>query len=251
MFVNNIMLSTNKTSGSSPIALDTADKSLIYYHKSETGNHNKLVAKGNFEPFFPFKDQLVYISSRRGAGKSTFCNTYIKNYVEATDGRVFIVSRFDSDPSIELPKRGMFIKLNQIQDIEMKDMKDSLIVFDDIHSTQLTPQQAKILQNFVIDVCENSRHHNLSALITSHQATNYSKTRAILNESNAFVFFPQFTNRHQIERALKVYYGLNDIQIDELFNITNSRWVMVNCINPKYILTQKEVWTFDNNKRNI
>lgn len=239
------MLSYKKSKNSIPIALDKATSDLVYINKS-IDRHNRLV--GDFEPFFPLTDQLIYISSRRGAGKSTFCNMYIKNYVEATDGRVFIISRFEEDPSIQLPQRGMFIPLDQINDLEMKDMKDSLIVFDDIHSATLTPQQSKQLQSFVIDVCENSRHFNMSALITSHQACNYQKTRAILNEANAFVFFPQFTNRHQIDRALKVYYGLNDKQIDDLFQIKDSRWVMINAVNPKYILTQTSIESFDNNK---
>ena len=75
------MLNYNKSKNSFPIAYDTGNKQLVYYHKGEK-NDSKIIASGDFEPFFPFKDQLIYIASRRGAGKSTFCNMYIKNYVD-------------------------------------------------------------------------------------------------------------------------------------------------------------------------
>jgi hypothetical protein len=235
------MLSIEKTPNSKPVAIEKKNNQLIYYKKNE--NHSRLETQTEYEPWF-FGDALVYVCGRRGSGKSTYCNIYIKNYVEATDGRVFLISRFEVDPSINLPERGMFIPIAQIENISMEDMKDSLIVFDDIHSAQLTPQQTKKLHSFILDVMENSRHFNLSSLITSHMITNYSKTRAILNECSAIVIFPAFSNNYQIERALKVYFGLTNEQISKIMNVKNSRWVQVQTVQPKFILSQKEIYTY-------
>lgn len=252
------MLSYKQTKNSRPIAINKENNELIYINKNTCSDEKRL--NGKFEPFYPLNDQLIYIVGRRGCGKSTFCNTYIKNYVEATDGRVFIISRFNSDPSINLPPRAMFVPLNELNDVNIEDFKNSLLVFDDIHNSSLTAAQTKKIHSFVLDVMENSRHHNVSALITSHMATNYSKTREILNESNAIVVYPEYSNPYQIERALKVYYGLSNDLIKYIMNtgsrwiyvnknqknimFAGSRWVYINTTKPKYIMTENEIFTY-------
>jgi len=238
------MLSYTASKQGLPMAYDTDNKKLLFIN-SDSKEKNKIETKKQFEPFYNGKDQLIYVCGRRGSGKSYFCNIYIKNYVEATDGRVFIVSRFNNDPSIVLPDRGMYLKIEDLKEVTMDDLANSLILFDDIHSAQLTAQETKFLHSYILDVMENSRHYNLSAIITSHMITNYSKTRAILNEANAIVVYPKFSNIYQIKRALKVYYGMSDVEINKVLNIENSRWVYINVVNPKYILTEKEAYFYD------
>jgi energy-coupling factor transporter ATP-binding protein EcfA2 len=236
------MLSKIHKSNAKPVAFDTGDEQLVFYSKSY-GN-KQLDAVKEFNPWW-FGDALVYVCGRRGSGKSTYCNQYIKSYTEATDGKVFFVSRFEDDPSIDLPERSMRIPISSLGDFPISDLQDSLIVFDDIHNAGLSPAEQKYLQSYILDVMENSRHFNLSCLITSHMVTNYSKTRAILNECSALVVFPSYSNNYQIERALKLYFGLSKIQIAKIMAIENSRWVQVQTIQPKFILTQKEIYTYE------
>lgn len=233
-------LSKNKTDKAIPIAIDTDDGQLIYY--SENTEINKLYSKKGFEPYH-YGDSVVYVSARRGAGKSTFCNTYIHNYVKATDGRVFLISRLEEDESIKLPERGLRIPINELVSLDMSDLKDSLMVFDDINDAKLTKQQSNFLNKFIIDVIENSRHFNISVIITSHMMANYKQTRPFLYESSAVVVYPQFSNLSQIEKVMKNYYSMSDAQIQNIFN-SSSRWVFINTITPKYVMTKNEIYTY-------
>ena len=232
--------SKNKIDKSLPIAIDKDDDQLIYYNNT-TGTE-KVISKKGFEPFY-YGDAVVYVSGRRGAGKSTFCNIYIHNYVKATDGRVFLISRLKEDESIKLPERGMRIPINEISQITMDDLKDSLIVFDDINDANLNKYETAILNKFIIDVIENSRHYNLSVIITSHMMANFKQTRPFLYESSAVVIYPQWSNLAQIEKVMRSYYSMSTTQIKDIFN-SPSRWVYVNTITPKYIMTQHEIYTY-------
>ena len=234
------MLSKTKTDKAIPIAIDKDDNQLIYY--KENNEISKLISKKGFEPYH-YGDSVLYVSARRGAGKSTFCNMYIHNYTKATDGRVFLVSRLEDDPSIKLPERGLRIPISEVIFLEMADLHDSLIVFDDINDAKLTKKQVQMLTNFITDVIENSRHFNISVIITSHMMTNYKATRPFLYESSAIVIYPQFSNLAQIEKVMKNYYSMTDQQIAEIFK-SKSRWVMVNTINPKYVLSHHEIYTY-------
>ena len=230
----------SNSSSDRPVALDSGDQKLVYYSK----NHGvqRLQAIGKFEPFY-WGDAVVYICGRRGSGKSTYANLYIKNYVKATDKRVFFMSRFEEDPSVQLPERSMRLSLEDIDEYDFHDMNDSLIVIDDINNAQLTPKQIKSVKRFIGDVIENSRHINTSIVMTSHLCSSYSSTRSILNEASSIVVYPQFSNQYFIEQCLTRYYGLKKDSINHILTITNSRWININTIEPKFILTEKEIFT--------
>lgn len=236
------MLSKEHLPKSKPIAFDTGDEQLVFFSKDGKGE-KRIKAKGDFEPWV-FGDALVYVAGKRGSGKSTFANLYIKSYTEATDGKVFLISRFEEDPSIKLPVRGLHIPIEDIDNIEIEDLSHSLVVFDDIANAQLTRKQVQQLHKFIHDVLENSRHYDTKVLITSHQVCDYSRTRAVLNECSAIVVYPQFANRYQIEQALRVYFSMKKPQIEEIMNVTDSRWVYINTVEPRFIMTQKEIWTY-------
>jgi len=221
-----------------PIAYDDGDKKLVYYNTDKGEPHLKAV--GNFRPWF-WGDAVIYVCGRRGSGKSTYCNEYIKSYVSATDGKVFFVSRFQDDPSITLPERSMRLDITDLECVELEELSNSLIVFDDIHNSSYSRQEVNYLQKFILDVIQNSRHFDLSCLITSHMISNYQKTRDILSELSALVIFPQYSTGYQIERALRVYIGLSKKQIHDIFELSGSRWVHIQVIGQKFILTQKEV----------
>ena len=220
------------------VALDTGDNQLVYYYQGKFGT-NSIDSVGEFEPFV-WGDAVTYVCGKRGSGKSTWCSMYIKNYVSATDNKVFFFSRFEDDPSITLPARSMRIPLDQLEEIELDDLRDSLVVFDDITNSTLSKKQMTFLHNFLLDLIENSRHMNINILMTSHLCSSYGKTRSILNESSALCIFPQYSNRYFIEACLKTYYGLSKPQIEHVLE-NQSRWVEVNTINPKFILDQHKI----------
>jgi hypothetical protein len=227
--------------GDLPIAFDNGDKKLVYYDPKR--GEPRLNSIGLFRPWF-WGDAVVYVSGRRGCGKSTYCNEYIKSYVNATDGKVFFISRFQDDPSITLPERSMRLDIVDLVGSELSDLTGSLIVFDDIHSSSYSKKEIQFLHSYILDVIQNSRHFNISCLITSHMISNYQKTRDILAELSALVIFPNHSTGYQITRALRVYIGLSKKQINDIFELQGTRWVHIQVIGPKFILTQKEVFGY-------
>lgn len=236
------MFSKRHRKGDVPVALDDEDNHVVYYHHGKYNPEPFESVKG-FTPWH-HGDKVCYICARRGAGKSTFCNIYMENYVEATDGRVFFISRFEDDPSIKLPERSMRLSVGDLPQVPLEELTNSLLVFDDIHSSQYTRQESNYIQSFILDAIQNSRHFNISILITSHMISNYAKTRDILNEMSSLVVFPAYSNAYQIERALKTYVGLNKEQIDDIMSISDSRWVMIQTISPKFVLTQHKIYPY-------
>ena len=205
---------------------------------------SSLVSKKGFEPFHPANgDRVYFIAAARGSGKSTWCNTYIKNYVESTDGRVFFISRFESDPSIQLPERGMRISIPDLMTLNLSDLHDSLLVFDDINDSHFSTKERAFLQNYIIDCIENSRHYNTSCLISSHQVSNYSRTRHILAEMSGLVVFPQHSTAFQVERGLRYYLGLSKQQTAEIME-NPDRWVLVQSRKPKYVMSQHRLYEY-------
>lgn len=233
-------MSLSKLKSKIPIAKDKDDKSLVYYHPEKGIAH--LISQKGYLPYH-HGDSVGYVVGRRGCGKTTFCNLYMKSYVKATKGRVFLISRLEEDPSIDLPERSMRISPDDISEIDMPDLENSLVIIDDITDAKLTKLQQNDLYNFVLDIIENSRHHNISCLITSHLPTNYAKTRAILNECSFVTIFPQYSNRYQIERMLKTYFGFKQREVNEFFS-KPSRWIQISTTMPKYILTENEVYLY-------
>lgn len=231
---------SKQPNGGHPIGFDTGDRTIVFLNPKATNGVNEMTPVGQFEPFHS-GDQIIYIAAPRGAGKSTFCNIYIRHFADATDGRVFLVSRFEEDPSITLPPRSMRLSIPDLAEVEMSDLKNSLLVCDDVHSSSFSKAQSSFLSSFIKDVIENSRHYNLSCLITSHLITDYAKTRAILNEMSAIVVYPLYGAEWQMRQALENYVGMSKPQIEKVLQ-SPDRWVMVRCRYPKYVLSNSAIY---------
>ena len=227
--------------GSYPIATDP-DGLLVTWKPNL--QQDLTPAEGEFKPYH-FGDRLVYITGRRGCGKSTYVSMYMKGFRQASDRRIFFISRLAEDDSIQLPSRSMRMNITEIEGTRVEDFQNSLMVFDDIHSASLTPKQQSFIQAFIIDALENSRHYQISLLVTSHLITNYSKTRAILNELSDLVVYPGYSNAKQIEYALTTYLGLGKPEVARVMRNTD-RWVMVHPIGDhKFVLSSHHLWSLD------
>lgn len=239
------MLSNQQHDHSIGIGIIREPREIIYYDPDQYSTKIAMIHKdGSIIPLY-HGDSLMYVSGRRGSGKSTFCSNYANMYAQNTGNRVFLISRLEYDESFQLPARGYRLTLSNLDDITLPEMANSLIIFDDITDGKLSRKETLKINSFISDVIENSRHYNISAIITSHMPSNYQKTRSILSECNFFVIFPQFSNVHQNERVLKEYFGLSDDTIDSILSEQKSRWVMISTINPKYIMTEHSVRTYN------
>ena len=226
-----------------PVALDTIDNKVVYYTPDKTQGDTVFMTDGKFEPY-PRGNEIVYITGRRGAGKSYLANIYLNNYYRAHKGkmRLFVISRFKEgeDTSLQLPERSMFLHPSDLikGDLELGDFANSVMLFDDIYDSSMDVREKKMVHSLLTDACENSRKMNIDIVITSHIPTDGLKTRHLLNEISSMVIFPQFSNEKQIRFVLKEYLSMKKDQIEFIMNDTNTRWIQISTLKPKFILTE-------------
>jgi hypothetical protein len=180
---------------------------------------------------------IVYICSKNGGGKSYYVGEYVLSYHQMyPNDRIILLTRLDSDDTfknLKVDKYMIHLKIHDemlLDKFELSDFQNSLVIMDDIDSSDNCLELRKYLHRLRDDLIMNGRHYNINMLITSHDITNYRDTRTVLNECSALVLFPNMNIPYQIRRVLKIYIGMNDKQIAEIFKL-DTRWV---CFNMKY-----------------
>jgi hypothetical protein len=240
------MLTKEKCGNESvPITIELPSNKLIWYTPTSDDplvGVKSFTTNDSFEPWH-WSDAVIYVCGRRGSGKSYYVNLYLKNYYQYTSNRVFYFSRFEQDPSINLPDRSMWIQVKDIESCDLNDMKNSLMIFDDINDSRLTLKDQKNLQKFILDTIENSRKFGISCILTSHMIYGTKFSQTILSEMSSLVVFPQFSNKYQIERALSYYMKMTKEQIETLKN-TQDRWVQIEVNNPQFVLSEHELYLY-------
>jgi hypothetical protein len=199
--------------------------------EKQVSKHIK-IHDGTFEIIPMIKENQVqkcFISGMSGSGKSTWIANYARNYKKLFNNNpIYVFSRHDEDAVIDSIKGVKRIKLNEEileADIDIKDLKNSLIIMDDI-DTISNKEISKLVAKLRDDLLENARHYNIYLCCVAHQILNYKSTRHLILESDIIVFFPR-SGGYQIKRFLKEYMSLDRKQIDTLLKLP-SRWVAIN-----------------------
>ncbi len=193
---------------------------------------------GKFVPLPPVNDSSrIYTAGPTGSGKSTFSSSYIKELKKKHKKMdIFIFSKLEKDDVLDTLKP-VRIKIDESiidNPIELKELKNSICVFDDIDSftsNKLRDAVAKLRS----EVLSEGRHHNISAICTNHQLCDYQKTRNLLLECSLVTFFPKSGGAYGITRFLSHYAGLGKNEIKKILNLP-SRWVSVYKQFPMYCL---------------
>ena len=79
------------------------------------------------------------------------------------------------------------------------------------------------------------RHHGLYVVITSHLGSDYTKTRAILNEAHGICCFPNGSSAKQLTYVLETYAGLTKDDIRKVRRLP-SRWVYIRKTYPAAVV---------------
>jgi len=90
------------------------------------------------------------------------------------------------------------------------------------------------------DLIQTGRSKNVSVVSTGHQLMDYKKTRNLLTEAHAVVFYPTCGAYH-IERYLKTYAGLSREMIKKILAL-KSRWIYFHKNFPQYIISQHKAF---------
>lgn len=192
----------------------------------------------------------LYIAGPHGSGKSYYTAEYLKQYNKLFPKRdIIIFSRVEEDAAFDGVKNIRRIKLDDdIIDYpidckkELRSKHGSMVVFDDIDSIQ-DKKLLEAINKLRDDVLMSGRDQtdsgmNIDCICTNHQITDYQKTRNVLNESSHIVVFPKSGSSYGIQRALRLYGGLDKKQLDKILSI-DSRAVCIHKRYPNYVIHEK------------
>lgn len=184
---------------------------------------------------------VLFISGQSGSGKSYYTQAYASEYQKKyKKNRVFLFSTLKSDVgSIDKIKKLKKIDITNplfIEDnIDIEELKDSLLIFDDVDNLangQIKDQVWKIMT----DCLFTGRHHNISVIVTYHTLSDWKRTRAILNECNYIVVFPSVSG--SLKTLFDKYLGMNNRDVKKIMNL-DTRSVTICKTYPKVILYDK------------
>ena len=223
------------------------DGKFLYLHENVEegkGNTFEIKDKGKLQPLPHHKpDQVekLYVSAPSGAGKSTFTGNWVKQYLKKyKDNEFYLFSSITEDKELDKhdPVRIEIDETILEDPIQPEELADSVVVFDDVDTIR-NPFVKKYIGRFRDYLLEQGRHSNIDMVITSHVFMDNHNTKRILNEATAVCFFPRAGNgKYHIKRFLKIYAGLEDEDIKNIFKL-KSRWVCLYTTYPNYIMHEK------------
>ena len=230
----------------------------------ETGELKKIKKNGSTkmrimdkkESFFPAihdwdednMNQRIYVTGKSGSGKSYhFIRPYIEHYHKKfPKNDVYLFSSKLEDPALDDLK---YLKRVDIDEdilenpVDIRQLKNSLLVFDDIEDfkhKKLTKEILRLLE----EVLKNGRSMNIYCVYTHHQPTDYKNTRLQLFESTGIVIFPKSKvgGKHDYDYLLDKYIPLSKVNKNIIKN-TDSKFVYITKTNPNIIISDKYILT--------
>lgn len=183
------------------------------------------------------KRNILYICGASGSGKSHYATQYLKEYNRVfKDNPIYFFSAVDNDFGKDL-KNLRKIRLNDAflnTAITMNDVKDCMLVYDDVDVIQDKRMRAK-LDGIADRVLQTGRHYNTSMIFTNHLAYNGKETKMILNECHSITFFPNTLGGKARKYLLEQYLGLDNDDIKRLRKLP-TRWITIVKGNPMIAL---------------
>jgi hypothetical protein len=182
---------------------------------------------------------VYYVSGQARSGKSYYTNKLAEEYHSMyPKNKIYLFSLLSEDKSIAC-KHIKRIKLNENflgTDLTLDDMKNSLIIMDDIDTLKGAIKE-KIFR--ILDtLLQCGRHKNVSVCYISHLACNGRDTKMILSECNSITFFPTTMGNRSLRYLCSDYFGLERQQIQKIKKL-NSRHITIVRTFPLVLLHEK------------
>ena len=239
-------LSFDRIENRNPYPVALAGKKVLYmYTDADCGKqHIDLPENETFEQVVNKDTErtILYVTGMSGAGKSYYTKKYIEKYHKAFPKRtVFMFSSLESDPTLDKLKYMKRVKINeqkfQVVDLTAQDFKDSLCIFDDCDVISNKRIRGKVF-DIMNSILQIGRHHNVSCVFTSHNATNGQQTKTILSECHTLTLFPKCSGIKSLLYLCDSYLGLDSEQSKNLKKIPG-RFVTFVRQYPRCIFSEK------------
>lgn len=194
------------------------------------------------EPFS--KSNHIYVAGSSGCGKSYWISQYLKLINKYQKNRdIFIFSDVEYDEAFdEGLKNVQRISLDEtlIDDpIEPEELRDSVCVFDDIDSIQ-NKQLKKTVYTLMNSLYRRGRHENITCISSTHNITDYTKSRVPINESSLIVLFCRSGSTAGQKYILERYCGLDKSVIKDIMKV-KSRSVQIHKSYPQFYSWSKGI----------
>jgi hypothetical protein len=189
-----------------------------------------------FMPTLTKERELIYIFGPSGSGKSCLTRKYASLYKKYKKGNdIFLLSHVKNDPAFEgLKYKHIPIDASLLNEVDLETFENSLIIFDDC-DTPKDKNLQKMVDSLKDDIAQRGRHHNISAVFTTHMACNFLRTRILLSECDKFIIFPGSGGKKQQEYMVCNYGGMHKGFFNTLPSF-RSRWMMFNVRYPNYVV---------------
>lgn len=186
-----------------------------------------------------------YIPGKSNSGKTTWIADYILDYLDQyPKNEILLFTGIPKEePAFEAFKdKVKIMDLEQFRDDpnianeDMRDLQDTLCIFDDVNSLpDLKTKKAIIaLRDMIL---QGGRHFNITCMCTSHNALDRNLTIYPIKESDKYVVFPS-RNKPQTRALLTKYGELTKENLDKLMSL-NTRWVEINLDSPPFVIYQR------------
>lgn len=199
--------------------------------KCYTSRHFQTSSNCMIMPFSNGRD-TIFICGPTGCGKTSFIYKYLFEVLNLEpDIKIMLFSEKENDCLDDFnPNR--FLLHEDIANAKMEDMKDSIVIFDDIDSIYDKKTRSSVF-GLVERVLKLGREYNISVIVTYHMLSNRNETRYILYECQKIVVFPHGGSLNQKVNLFVNYLGLGKKILNSIENL-ESRWVAVNKNYPNY-----------------
>lgn len=153
----------------------------------------------------------------------------------------------EEDEGVEIDEYVLEDDPNEIKSKTPEELKNSLLVFDDIeHSGKLHDR----LYEFKAKMIQVGRSYNINVIWCVHLQLNGQSTKEDINEATSLIFFPKSANAHHYIRHLEEYVGLKKRDIKRILDKKN-HWVCINLHHPVSILTETELWIIQTTEEDV
>lgn len=186
----------------------------------------------------------IFVAGGTLSGKSYWVRMVVFDYLDRFPENKFVLfSTLDKDDDLykDIDEERFFkIRLDRENllnnPIEMSELKDSIVVCDDVHlSDKLLDKAYTKLKDEIIKA---GRHKNIYSIVTSQALLDGHKTKVLLENSFQVVGFPESAGRYQLGNYLRDKMKLDKAMINRVLNV-DSRWVLLSRTKPMYCLNER------------